>query len=214
MVQIIPAILATNEEEYTDKLKKIESAPELAGGWIQIDLMDHKFVQNQSIGADVVARNPTSMKVEAQLMVEYPDNWIDDLIEAKVNRIIFPVEDLSGVEERIKHIKNHEIEVGLSINPETEVSVLEPFASLIDAVLVMSVKPGFGGQDYIPESTKKVAQIQNKGWEVQIGVDGGINSDNVKELVEAGADYVVMGTHLIEGDIEANLEEIWEKLIS
>jgi ribulose-phosphate 3-epimerase len=214
MVQIIPAILATNEEEYSDKLKKIESAPELAGGWIQIDLMDHKFVQNQSIGVDVVTRNPTSMKVEAQLMVEYPDNWIDDLIEAKVNRIIFPVEDLSGVEERIKHIKNHEIEVGLSINPETEVSALEPFASLIDAVLVMSVKPGFGGQEYILESTKKVAEIKNKGWEVKIGVDGGINSDNVKELVEAGADYLVMGTHLIEGNIEANLEEIWEKLIN
>src|SRR5687767_9744610 len=120
MIQIIPAILATTEEEYKQKIGIVNSSPSLEGGWVQIDLMDNKFVQNKSISADIIGKYPTKLKTEAHLMVEYPEGWIDELVKLGVDRIIFPVEDNEGVSERIKHIKNHDIKVGLSINPETE----------------------------------------------------------------------------------------------
>lgn len=212
MVQIIPAILATSEKDYQDKLNKIISSGAFQDGWIQIDLMDNKFVQNRSISPEVIGKYPADLKLEAQLMVEYPENWIDELIKAKVDRIVFPVEDNSGIDQRIKHIKNHQLQVGLSINPQTPVAKVEPFVATIDLILVMSVEPGFGGRPFITDSINKVRQVKNHGWPVKIEVDGGINEEVVGQLVEAGADYLVIGSHLVEGDIDENLERIWEKI--
>lgn len=206
-MQIIPAILATSEEEYREKLNRLKtivpsgpvvSIVEPIEGWVQIDLMDNKFVQNQSIGPEIIAKYPTKFRIEAQLMVEYPENWIDELVKIPVARIIFPVEDDEGINERINHIKNHGIEVGLSINPETPIEKLEPFADKIDVVLVMSVAPGFGGQEFIPVSLEKVRKLKSMGWPVKIEVDGGINEDVMNDLQEAGADRVVTGSHLWE----------------
>ncbi|MBI4039870.1 ribulose-phosphate 3-epimerase [Candidatus Daviesbacteria bacterium] len=213
-VQIIPAILATTEAEYKEKLTKIESSDELIEGWVQIDLMDNKFVQNQSIGVDIVAKYQTKLKIEAQLMVEYPENWIDGLAKASVRRVVFPVEDQSGIDERIKQIKELGMEVGLSINPETEVNLLEPYAGLIDLVLVMSVHPGFGGQNLLPGTFEKIKVIKGQNWNLPIEVDGGVNETNAKQLVEAGATNLVIGSHLIEGRIDENLERIWEVIQS
>lgn len=212
MVQIIPAILATNEQEYQEKLNEIVSSGAFEDGWVQIDLMDNKFVQNASISPQIISKYPTNLKLETQLMVEYPESWIDELVKAKVGRIVFPVEDDAGILERINHIKNHQIEVGLSINPETVIEKITPFVGTIDLVLVMSVAPGFGGQQFILKSIDKVRQIKSQGWPIKIGVDGGINEAVVKDLVEAGADYLVIGSHLVEGDIDENLERIWEKI--
>lgn len=216
MAQIIPAILATTEEEYKEKLDLIESTPELEGAWIQIDLMDHKFVENESIKAEVLGKYPTNHPLEAQLMVEYPENWIDALIKASVSRIVFPVEDNAGIEERITHIKNHKIGVGLSINPETPVATIEPFLGKIDLVLVMSVQPGFGGQEFIPGTLEKVKEISRlrSEYNFKIEVDGGVNEENAKELVDAGVDNLVIGSHLLEGNIDENLEQIWQKIKS
>ena len=198
MTTIIPAILATNEEEYKDKLQKIEESRQFQDKWVQIDLMDNKFVQNKSIGPEIIAKYPTSLKIEAQLMVEYPENWIDELVKIPVARIVFPIEDSEGIEERIKHIKNHGVQVGLSLNPETQVETLAPFVGTIDLVLVMSVQPGFGGQEFIPESLEKIRKIKSMGWPIKIEVDGGINKQVKKDLEDAGADYLVMGSHLWE----------------
>lgn len=197
-MQIIPAILATSEEEYAKKLKQIEESPDLIGGWVQIDLMDNKFVQNKSIGPEIIAKYPTDLKIEAQLMVEYPENWIDELVKISVARIVFPIEDVEGIDERITHIKNHGIEVGLSINPQTDIETLAPFADKIDIVLVMSVEPGFGGQEFIPETIEKIKKIKSKNWPIKIEVDGGISKQVMKDLENAGADYAVIGSHLWE----------------
>lgn len=214
MVNIIPAILATSEDEYQDKLRRVESLPDRE--WVQIDLMDNKFVQNQSIGPQIISKYPTSLKIEAQLMVEYPENWIDELVKIKVNRIVFPIEDSQGIEERITHIKNHGIEVGLSLNPETPVETVEPFIATIDLVLIMSVNPGFGGQQFIPgtiEKVKKCSKLRsnnNAGFVIE--VDGGVSEGVVKDLAEAGTDNLVIGSHLVEGDINENLKKIKQSL--
>ena len=151
-------------------------------------------------------------------MVKYPENWIDELVKIPVQRIVFPLEDNQGVEERIKHINSHNIEVGLSLNPETSISKLDPFASMIDLVLVMSVHPGFGGQEFIPETLGKINECSrlrsNNNSDFVIEVDGGINESVVKNLVNAGADNLVIGSRLLEGDIEENVEKIWDAIKS
>jgi|SRR3989344_2516452 len=216
VTQIIPAILATTEEEYAEQLSKIEDSGDFTGGWVHIDLMDNKFVQNTSIRPEIIAKHPADLKLEAHLMVEYPENWIDQLVKISIDRIIFPVEDSSGIEDRIEHIKGHEIAVGLAINPETDIQALEPFIELIDLVLVMGVHPGKQGQQFIPETIDKVRQLSKMREEnsanFTIEVDGGISPDNAKLVKDAGASYLVIGSHLTKGDIDENLAEIWEKL--
>lgn len=213
-VSIIPTILATTEEEYREKLKKIEDSLEFEGGWVQIDLMDNKFVQNKSVGFDVIANDPTSLKREAHLMVDYPENWIDELVKSGIERIVFPVEDTEGIEERISHVKNHGLAVGLSVNPETPLAKVKPFIDKIDLLLILSVHPGFGGQEFIPETLEKVKEAAKLqvGADFVIEVDGGINESNVKEVVGAGANNVVIGAHLINGNITENLESIWQAI--
>ncbi|QQG43583.1 MAG: ribulose-phosphate 3-epimerase [Candidatus Daviesbacteria bacterium] len=198
MIKIIPAILATTEEEYKDKLLELEKENCLKFDWVQIDFMDNKFVQNQSITPEIIAKYPTQFQIEAQLMVEYPENWVDELVKIPVRRIVFPVEDTSGLRERISHIKNHGIKVGLSINPETDLETVEPYVGEIDIILVMSVNPGFGGQQFQPQAIEKVKEIKQKNWPITIEVDGGINKDVLESLEKAGADSVVIGSHLPE----------------
>src|SRR3990167_7461718 len=213
MVQIIPAILATIETEYQEQLTKIQESGDFTGGWVHIDLMDNKFVQNASIRPEIIAKHPANLKLEAHLMVEYPENWIDGLVKVPVGRIIFPVVDEAGIENRIEHIKGHELTVGLSINPETAVDLLKPFIELIDLVLVMGVHPGKQGQEFIPETIDKVRQLSKMREEnsanFTIEVDGGISPDNAKLVKDAGASYLVIGSHLTKGDIDENLAEIW-----
>ncbi len=212
MVQIIPAILATTQEEYKEKLQKIEQSGLFEGGWVQLDLMDNKFVQNESIGVDVIAKYPTNLKIEAQLMVKYPSNWIDELVKVGVGRIIFPVEDGENIRERLQHIKNHNIEAGLSLNPDTGASEVEEYLNDTDVILVMSVNPGFGGQEFKLEVLEKIKRLKSLKLDLIVGVDGGVSPENVKQLVSAGVDYLVVGSHLVEGNIEENLEKIWEKV--
>lgn len=216
-IHIIPAILATSEQAYQEKLQKIEACPQLAEGWVQIDFMDNKFVQNQSIGPDVLAKYKSSLKLEAQLMVEYPENWIDELIKVGVARIVFPIEDQPGIQERIEHIKQHGLEVGLSLNPQTPLAQVIPFLGTIDLVLLMSVNPGFGGQKFIPEvleKVKEIAGLRGENDHFLIEVDGGINGEVVKDLAQAGADNLVIGSHLIDGNITENLKKIQRSLQS
>lgn len=210
MVQIIPAILATSEEEYKQKIEKLQSIKSIKDSWIQIDLMDNKFVQNSSIGLDIIAKYPTSFKIEAQLMVQYPDSWIDGLVNTGVERIIFPLEHTQVIDEKIEHIKKHNInEVGLSLNPETAVEQVYDYLPNLDAVLIMSVHPGFSGQQFIPEVLSKVGKIKSIRPDILIGMDGGISEKNAKQVVEAGVDYLVVGSGIFKYD---NVEEGIKKI--
>lgn len=210
-VQLVPAILATSEKEYKSKLDKIQSSNAFDEGWVHIDLMDNIFVQNKSISADVIRKYPTPFNMEAHLMVQDPDKWIDSLIEANVKRIIFPVE-VGNTLKLLEKIKSYHIEAGISINPQTPIAKVTPFIGTIDLLLVMSVEPGFGGQAFIPEALEKVKQASQlkKTGEFLLEVDGGITPQTAKALSLAGADNLVEGSGLLQGDILENLEKFWE----
>lgn len=212
MVQIIPAVLTKTEEQYKIDIERLASCEALANGWVHIDFADNKFVQNKTVGVETIQKFPTNFRKEAHLMVCYPKQWIDGLVEAVFERIIFHIECENNIGEMIGLIKGKGLEVGLAINNETPIEKLEPFASKMDVVLVMSIVPGFQGQPFIRESVDKIRKLKSKGWKVRLGIDGAVKDDNIKEIVNAGVDFVTVGSYLLKGDIDENLEHLWEVL--
>lgn len=215
-ITIVPAILATNQKDFEEKIQKINKSIFPKNGWVQIDLMDNKFVKNKSIPTELLKNYHLEYNLEGQLMVEYPEVWIEDLVTVPVERIVFPLEVGGDILGRVKHIKNHSIEAGISINPQTPVEKIRQFVSTIDLVLVMSVEPGFGKQKFIENTINKVKQLdrvrQEGGYGFKIEVDGGVNDENALQLINAGADCLVMGSYLMEGDFNENFQEITNKI--
>jgi ribulose-phosphate 3-epimerase len=213
MVQIIPAVLAPTEEVYKYQNSKIAASPSFQEGWIQIDLMDNKFVPNKSIEPEVVVKYPTNLKKEFQLMVVDPSKWVKRLVNLGALRIIAPVEvDKAEIDQFLQEVKKYKIASGLSVNPDTAIESIEPYVGTIDYALVMGVTPGFQGQAFQEVALEKIKAIRKKGWQIKIGVDGGVKVDNAKKLVDAGVDYLAIGSGLLKGDIDENLELIWEAI--
>jgi len=210
MIYIIPTLFSTTEEEYRVRLSRLKASSFSSDGWVQLDLMDNKFVPKLGVSLDIVKKYPNAFHKEAQLMVLDPEEWIDELVEIGVDRIIFPIEIEKNILDLIEKIKNSGIEVGLSLNPETEIDRLSQYVSDLDAVLLMGVKPGLEKQRLDPHTVEKIRYIKDKGWEIKIGVDGGVNDTNIKSLVEAGVDYLAIGSYLFTGDFDENLEKLWE----
>ncbi len=211
MVQIIPSVLATSEEQYQADISKLATSESLKDGWVHIDFADNIFVQNKTIEPGVVAKYPNSFQKQAHLMVADPLKWIDQLVEVGFETIIFHAE-VENVEEVINYIKSKGKKVGLAIKQETTTQSLKPFINSIDIALIMTIVAGFQGQKFIPEVLNKIAQIKNLNPHVYVGVDGGVSDENVKLVVEKGADFFILGSYLLKGDPEENLESIWEEM--
>lgn len=209
MFQIIPAILSNTEEDFKRDITRLGAVQSLKDGWVHIDFMDNIFVPNKSIESSVVSKHPVFQHKEAHVMVLLPMEWVDGLVEAGFERIIIHIE-AEGIDECIDYIKEKGLEVGLAINNETSIGRLEPFISDITTILVMSIEPGFQEQPFIPNSLNKIKEIKAKNWPVEIGVDGAVKDDNIKDIISAGADFVIVGSYLLKGDIDENLEHLWE----
>ena len=218
-VQIIPAILATTEEEYQQKIQQIESSGLFTDGWVQIDLMDGKFVQNVSISPEVVKKHSTSFKYEIHLMVEDPLFWASQFREfPRAQRFIVPIElPNKEIDEFIGQVRVlTDAEIGFSFEPATPLSKLKKYQNVAESILIMGVHSGFSGQDFIPGTLKKIQEtaklVKENELDCLVGVDGGVNHENARMVIDAGADYLVIGSHLLEGDIDENLGKIWEAL--
>lgn len=210
MVQIIPAILATSEDQYKQDLQKLSSCEALSDGWVHIDFADNKFVQNQTVGVDTIQKFPTNFHKEAHLMVSNPKQWIEKLATAGFERIIFHIECEDNINEVIDLIKAKGLEVGLAIKIDTALEKLEEFIDKIDMVLVMSIVSGFQGQPFIPEALNRLKEIKMKG--IRVGPDGAVNNNDIKEITETGADFVIVGSYLLKGDTDENMENLWEAI--
>lgn len=217
MIQIIPAILSTIESDFGRDIKKCNDSGLLQGGWVHIDFMDNLFVPNKSIMPEVTAKYGTGLKKEAHLMVKSPLDWLNQTADAGFERIFIHLE-AEQVSSCLDKIKEESLETGLAINPETPIEQLAPFLSQIDRVLLMGINPGFQGREFMPEVVDKIKETARLRSEnnsaFKIGVDGGVKDANAKELVLAGADFLVSGSFLLKGDIDANLEKIWEEIKS
>ncbi|EKD87108.1 MAG: hypothetical protein ACD_37C00036G0003 [uncultured bacterium] len=212
MVQIIPAILSTTEADFERDTSRLKQSSSFKEGWVHIDFADNIFVRNKTIESSVVAKYPIELHKEAHLMVSHPLEWIDDLVETIFERIIFHIEAKDDTKKCIEYIKNKGLQVGLAINNETPIERLEQFIDGVAVVLVMAIVPGFQGQEFIPASLDKIRNLKSRGWKVLVGVDGAVKDDNIKKIVNSGADFVIVGSYLLKGDIDENLENLWERI--
>lgn len=212
-VTIVPAILATTEQEYKNDLQKIVDSEVFQEGWIHIDFMDNIFVANKSIPPEVVSSYPNRFKKEAHLMVQKPFSFVEKLTKIGFERVIVHVE-ADEVNESIEYLRKSGKQAGLAIKVETPLKNIEPFLDKIDVILIMSINPGFQGQPFKEESKTKIKEVaelrDKKGLSFLIGVDGHVDAENANELIRLGADNLVMGSFLMEGDINENTEKIWE----
>ncbi|MDP3948183.1 MAG: ribulose-phosphate 3-epimerase [bacterium] len=212
MVQIIPAILDKTPEDFANHIQQLRDSASFKEGWVHIDFADNEFVQNGTIGTDVVAEVSTNLNKEAHLMVAHPLQWIDKLKEAGFKRVIFHFESKDDVGECIDNIKALGMEVGVALNIDTPIEKLEPFKDKIDLVLIMAIVPGFQGQPFLPEALNKIRDLKQLNWPIRISVDGAVRDTNAKQIIEAGIDQLTVGSYLLKGNIDENLEKLWEKI--
>lgn len=184
--------------------------------WFHLDVMDGTFVPNISFGPPVIKsiRKITDRFFDVHLMIVEPIRYVDVFKDAGAQMITVHYEACEDLEATIYAIKKEGMKVGVSIKPNTPVAVLKDYISIIDMVLVMSVEPGFGGQKFMPDAIDKIKQVkalsEEYNKELYIQVDGGITLDNVKTVIDAGANVIVAGSAVFNGDITSNVNKFYE----
>jgi len=186
--ELIPAILTSSVEDLARKLDLVRGRTP----WVQIDIMDGSFVFNQSITVDDVAEYGKGIKLEAHLMVLHPERYIDACKKAGFSRIVFHYEAVPHVEVLLEKISKAGMEQGIAINPETPITVVQPYLGNIDTVLLLGVTPGLSGQMFHEPVLKKINDLQQHAKNMPIGIDGGM--DNASRVIVAGADRLIVGS--------------------
>jgi ribulose-phosphate 3-epimerase len=194
---IAPSILAADFTKLGEEIRAAESA---GADWIHVDVMDGHFVPNITMGPLIVeaCRRITKLPLDVHLMIEQPERHLESFAEAGASGITVHIETCPHIHRTLQHIKSLGCKAGVVLNPGTAVGAIEAVLGEADLVLVMSVNPGFGGQEFIPESTKRVAEIRKKldslGSSAWLEVDGGVSAETILQLKEAGATAFVAGT--------------------
>lgn len=207
---ISPSILSADFANLQSEVEELEKA---GADWIHVDVMDGHFVPNLTIGAPVVkAIKPhANIPLDVHLMIENPQNYIDDFVKAGSNIITFHYEATKELtEDVISHIKSQNVLVGLSIKPKTKPEEILEYLLMVDMVLIMTVEPGFGGQSFIKECAEKIPVIkQNAPENLIIQVDGGINDQTAKTCKELGANSLVAGSYIFKSpDMEDAIKSL------
>ena len=204
-----PSILAADFSKLGEQVHILD---ECGAQYVHIDVMDGQFVPSISIGLPVIKtiRKCTDRIFDVHLMIEEPIRYIDEFAEAGADIITVHAESCRHLDRTIDAIKEKGIIAGAALNPATPLSAIEYVLPKLDMVLVMTVNPGFGGQKLIPYTVDKVRDlrelVKKSGNKIDIEVDGGINLSNVQEVVDAGANIIVAGSAVFNGDIESNVK--------
>lgn len=210
-----PSILSADFTILGEQLKVIDEA---GSEYIHIDVMDGIFVPSISYGMPVIKsiRKATNKVFDVHLMITEPERYIDDFVESGADIITFHVEATENPGKVIDMIHKKGLKAGISVKPKTPLTKVEPYLDKIDMLLIMSVEPGFGGQAYIEGSTEKIRaareMVKAHGLETDIQVDGGINLQNLPEVLEAGANIIVAGSSVFKGDVAGNVKAFLEMM--
>jgi ribulose-phosphate 3-epimerase len=214
VIKIAPSILSADYARLADAVHEAE-----AGGadWIHVDCMDGHFVPNLTIGAPVVKalKKETKLPLDVHLMIEKPEQLVPAFVDAGADYLTVHVEATRHLHRTIQQIRELGAKPGVSLNPATPLSSLDEILPYVDLVLIMSVNPGFGGQQFIPTSTNKVAAlrkcIDEAGlWGIELEVDGGMSTQTAPEIVEAGATVLVAGAAVFNatGTVAENISAL------
>ena len=214
---LAPSILAADFKVLGQEMKKTEDN---GAEYIHFDVMDGMFVPSISFGMPVMAsiHDATEQFMDAHLMVQEPIRYVEAFQKAGADLLTVHLEACEDVKATLDKIHEYGMKAGISINPETDVKELMPYLEDADMILVMSVHPGFGGQKFIPETLEKIRAVRNmlnkKNLDTDIQVDGGIYVENVREVLDAGANIIVAGSAVFRGDAGENTAKFMEILKS
>lgn len=195
-IKVAPSILSANFGSLNDEIDSIEEHAD----YIHVDVMDGHFVPNLTIGPPVIKYIKSKKPLDVHLMIDNADKYIEEYVKAGADILTVHYEAVSNLHEVVVKIKSLGVKAGVSIKPDTEAEVLKDILPELDWVLVMSVEPGFGGQDFMPKALDKIKWIRAQSLEVDIAVDGGINEITGKKCAKAGANVLIAGSYIFESD--------------
>ena len=207
MIKLAPSILSADFARLLEDVKKVEKA---GCEYLHIDVMDGHFVPNITLGPAIVKslRRDVNMVFDTHLMIENPDDYIKDFVDAGSDLIVVHAEACRHLHRTIQNIKSYNVKAGVALNPATSIESIKHIIEDVDMVLIMTVNPGFGGQSFIESMLEKIKElkqlIDDKNLNVDIQVDGGIKPDNIHKVVEAGANIIVAGSAIFNSE---NIEE-------
>lgn len=214
MIKLAPSILSADFARLLEDVKKVEEA---GCEYLHIDVMDGHFVPNITLGPSLVKslRNDVNMVFDAHLMIENPDQYIKDFVDAGCDLIVVHQEACRHLHRTIQNIKSHGIKAGVALNPATPVETIKHVLSEVDMVLIMTVNPGFGGQSFIEGMIPKIKELKDvidaRNLNVDIQVDGGIKPENVNKVVEAGANIIVAGSAIFNSNNISETVQLFRK---
>lgn len=197
MLKLAPSLLSA---DFANLKEEIESVEKAGAQYLHLDIMDGVFVPNITFGAPLVKsiRKVSNMIFDVHLMITDPAFYIDDFCKAGADIINFHAEACFDINCTLEKIKEKNVKAGITLRPHTNISLIEKYLKDVDLVLIMSVEPGFGGQKLIPETLKKIKELakikKENNYNFEIEIDGGVNINNVKEVIDAGAEVIVAGS--------------------
>ena len=203
MALLAPSILSS---DFSNLAQQIRLAEMGGADWIHCDVMDGHFVPNITFGSLIVkaARKSTKLPLDVHLMIENPDNYLEDFAEAGASHLTVHFETVIHLNRTVNRIKELGMKAGVSVNPSTSIGVLKYIMEYADLLLIMSVNPGFGGQSFIPNSLKKVKEAVQLRKELNanflIEIDGGIDTKTIKPALDAGCDVFIVGSSIFKSD--------------
>nr|WP_314045349.1 ribulose-phosphate 3-epimerase [uncultured Leptotrichia sp.] len=204
---VAPSLLAADFSKLREEIQEVES---YGAEYLHLDVMDGNFVPNISFGAPVISsiRKHSNLVFDVHLMVENPDRFIKDMVDAGADVITIHAEATKHLNRTIQLIKSYGKKVGVALNPSTPLDVIKYDLKDIDMVLIMTVNPGFGGQAFIERMLQKIRDLRSIDPNIDIQVDGGINNKTSKLVKEAGANILVAGSYLFKGDYKQKIESL------
>ena len=218
MKKLAPSILSADFSKLAGDVAMTEKG---GADYIHVDVMDGHFVPNISFGSSVMKslEGKTEMPFDVHLMIENPDDYLEDFLTPKTEYITVHQEACTHLNRTVQHIKSLGVKAGVSINPATSLATLDYILDDVDMILIMSVNPGFGGQKFIPSALEKIRELAEirhaEELDFAIEIDGGVNLDNVQEIASAGTDIIVAGSAIFHAeDIEETTKQFVSKIRS